>query len=117
MSELQINTTQNVKISFTAAGVGERIIAFIIDATIKWGYLFIVNLILSLLGVGGLFDGIDGWSFEAIKIIFGVPAMFYTVTLESFLGGQTLGKRIMKIRVVKIDGYLFSRAWILCYYF
>ncbi|NAS32887.1 RDD family protein [Flavobacteriaceae bacterium R38] len=110
MSELQINTTQNVKISFTAAGVGERLIAFLIDATIKWGYIFITNFILGLIGIGGFFDEMDGWSFVALKIIIGAPAMFYTVVLESFLGGQTLGKKIMKIRVVKIDGYQASFA-------
>src|SRR5690606_25898645 len=44
MSELQINTTQNVKINFTAAGVGERLLAYIIDSLVKIGYITILNL-------------------------------------------------------------------------
>ena len=31
--------------------------------------------------------------------------MFYTLVLESIMDGQTIGKRLLKIRVVKIDGY------------
>jgi len=43
MSELQINTTQNVKITFNAAGAGERLLAFTIDMAIKIGYMLVLN--------------------------------------------------------------------------
>ena len=105
MPELQINTTQNVKISFITAGLGERLLAFIIDAVIKWGYLLVSNYMLRQTAIGGVFDNIDSWSEWAIRILVGFPVMFYTFTLESLMEGQTIGKRVMKIRVVKIDGY------------
>lgn len=99
MSELQINTTQNVKIKFNAAGVGERLLAFVIDTAIKVGYLLVVRSIF------GVFQDMDQWSQIGIDALFGLPVMFYSLFLESSLQGQTLGKRILKIRVVKIDGY------------
>ncbi|GGD27732.1 RDD family protein [Hyunsoonleella pacifica] len=99
MSELQINTTQNVKIKFTAAGVGERLVAFIIDTAIKIGYLLILNKVF------GVFEGMDEWSQIGINTVLSFPVMFYTLALETFLDGQTLGKRALKIRVVKIDGF------------
>ncbi|WP_298534513.1 RDD family protein [uncultured Algibacter sp.] len=102
MSELQINTTQNVKISFNASGAGERLLAFIIDMVIKIGYLMVLNWTF------GAFDNMDQWSQIAINTVLGFPVMFYTLGLESVLEGQTIGKRIMKIRVVKIDGYQAS---------
>ncbi|KAB1067377.1 RDD family protein [Tamlana haliotis] len=102
MSELQINTTQNVKISFKAAGSGERLLAFIIDMAIKIGYLMILGNFF------GAFDNMDQWSQIAINTVLSFPVMFYTLALESLFNGQTLGKRIMKIRVVKIDGYQAS---------
>jgi len=44
MSELQINTTQNVKISFNNAAVGQRIGAFLIDSAIKTGYIMLTMI-------------------------------------------------------------------------
>ena len=41
MTELQINTTQNVNINFTAASVGERILAYVIDWIIKIAYIIV----------------------------------------------------------------------------
>ncbi len=99
MSELQINTTQNVKIKFTAAGVGERMVAFIIDTVIKIGYLLLLNKVF------GVFEGMDEWSQIGINTVLSFPVMFYTLALETFLDGQTLGKKAIKIRVVKIDGF------------
>jgi len=104
MSELQINTTQNVKIKFTAVGAGERLLAFVIDTAIKIGYLLILNWTF------GVFKNMDEWSQIAINTVLSFPVMFYTLALESFLEGQTIGKRALKIRVVKIDGYQASLA-------
>lgn len=102
MSELQINTTQNVKIKFTAVGAGERLLAFIIDTAIKIGYLLVLNWTF------GAFENMDQWSQIAINTVLSFPVMFYTLALESLLEGQTIGKRALKIRVVKIDGYQAS---------
>lgn len=102
MSELQINTTQNVKITFNAAGAGERLLAFIIDMAIKIGYMLVLNWTF------GVFDNMDEWSQIAINTVLSFPVMFYTLVLESILQGQTIGKRALKIRVVKIDGYQAS---------
>ncbi|WOD42502.1 RDD family protein [Hwangdonia lutea] len=104
MSELQINTTQNVKIKFTAAGAGERLLAFIIDTAIKVGYLLVLNWTF------GAFENMDEWSQIAINTVLSFPVMFYTLALESLLEGQTIGKRALKIKVVKIDGYQASLA-------
>ena len=102
MSELQINTTQNVKIAFNAAGAGERLLAFLIDMAIKIGYMLVLNWTF------GAFDNMDQWSQIGINTVLSFPVMFYTLALESFLQGQTIGKRVMKIRVVKIEGYQAS---------
>ena len=109
MIELQINTTQNVNINFIAASVGERILAYIIDAIIKIAYVVVVyQLMFNLLKINELIDDMDQWSRIAIIVSFYLPVVFYSLVFETFLDGQTIGKRIMKIKVVKIDGYQAS---------
>jgi len=102
MPELQINTTQNVKINFEAAGVGERLMAYLFDLAIKIGYLIFCGYIF------GAFNNMDEWSQIGINTLLSLPVIFYTLTLESLLEGQTLGKKVLNIRVVKIDGYQAS---------
>ena len=105
MSELQINTTQNVNISFTAASLGERIVAFIIDLVVIAAYLYASMFILKALGFRGLEDM---WQRMALASLIFLPAMLYTLISEITMNGQTLGKKVMKIKVVKIDGYQAS---------
>lgn len=102
MPEIQINTTQNVIISYTAAGAGERLLAFGIDTIIKVGYLSILG------GIFDVFQNMDEWSQVGINTILSLPVVFYTVVQELYLDGQTLGKKALSIRVVKIDGYQAS---------
>jgi uncharacterized RDD family membrane protein YckC len=109
MSELTINTTQNVNINFTAASVGERLGAFLLDMLIKIAYLIVVGyFIFNLMGLSNWLEKLDRWSSMAIIMLFYLPYAFYSLTLECLLEGQTLGKRIVKIKVVKIDGYQAS---------
>lgn len=109
MSELSINTTQNVNINFTVASVGHRILAYLLDLVIKVAYVIVVfYLFFYLLGLNDYIDGMDDWSRMSIIILFCFPAIFYTLILESLLEGQTLGKKLLKIKVVKIDGYQAS---------
>jgi len=109
MSQIAINTSQNVNINFNIASVGERFLAFIIDSLIKGAYVLLTFYIFfSVLDLGYLLDGLDQWSQMAIYIAITFPVYIYPVVLESLMEGQTPGKKIMKIRVVKIDGYQAS---------
>lgn len=113
MAEIQITTTQNVTISFKAAEVGERILAYIIDLVIKIAYLFFISFVLGLIArpLDVLIEddfADDPWSVMAIVIVICSPVIFYTIVSETLLMGQTLGKKIVNIRVVKIDGYRAS---------
>jgi uncharacterized RDD family membrane protein YckC len=106
MSELSINTTQNVNINFTAATVGERISASLLDLLIKTAYCIVVfSIFFYGMGISQLLDGLDEWSKGAIITVFFFPIMIYSITLESIFEGQTFGKKIMRTKVVKIDGY------------
>jgi uncharacterized RDD family membrane protein YckC len=105
MEQVAINTTQNVNINFNLASLGDRMLAFIIDLIIILAYSITIGLFVSFFDIT---DGMDQWSESAVYIVFFLPAMFYTLAFESLLEGQTIGKRVMKIKVVKIDGYQAS---------
>jgi uncharacterized RDD family membrane protein YckC len=109
MSELSINTTQNVNINFTAASVGQRITASLLDLLIKIAYSIVVfTIFFYWMGISQWIDNMDPWSQGAIITLFFFPVMIYSVTLESIFEGQTFGKKIIKTKVVKIDGYQAS---------
>jgi uncharacterized RDD family membrane protein YckC len=109
MSELTINTSQNVNIKFVAASVGERMLASFLDILIKGAYvLVILYIVFYLLGVGDYLRNLDDWSAAAIVILCMFPILIYSLVLESIFEGQTIGKKITKIKVVKLDGYQAS---------
>lgn len=111
MSQIAINTSQNVNINFNIAGVGERMLAFIIDLLIRIAYVVIIlYLFFNILDLGYLLDGLDGWSIRAVYLVLTFPVYIYHLVLESLMEGQTPGKKLMKIKVVKIDGYQASFA-------
>lgn len=106
MSELSINTTQNVKINFKAASVGERIGSYFIDLIIKIAYGIVVyGIFFYWIGFNKYFYETDPWSAMSVVLIFYFPIVIYSLTLESIFEGQTIGKKLTKIKVVKIDGY------------
>ncbi|MDQ2178904.1 RDD family protein [Marinifilum sp. D714] len=93
MSKIGIETTQNVQLNFPLASVGERIAAYLLDAVFIGVCAFFIAMMIGLLGEA-----------FAIGFVFLVPVLFYSLLFETFMNGQTPGKRIMKIKVCKIDG-------------
>jgi len=106
MSELSINTTQNVAINFSAASVGDRMLGFLLDTLIKIAYGIVIYFVVFYwMGLNSLLEDMDMWSQMAVQTVFYLPVVFYSLVLESMFEGQTIGKRIMKMRVIKLDGY------------
>lgn len=103
--ELTINTTQNVPVNFTAASIGDRLLAQIIDMLIKIAYLITVFYGIIFFSIDTFFNHLDQWSIIGIYVIIALPFIFYSLVQESLWEGKTIGKKIMKIKVIKLDGY------------
>ena len=97
MEQFQIETAQNISIQQNTAHLGDRMLAFIIDTLIIVTYYVIMFWLLLALDA----DPADMW---ALYMVLALPAFFYYVLLETFMDGKTVGKSLMKIKVVKIDG-------------
>ncbi|CAM3522921.1 RDD family protein [Flavobacterium saliperosum] len=95
-----------MNINFQAASVGDRIVAQLLDLLVKAAYVIVVYFIFFyLIGLNEYLDGADNWSVMAVVMLFGLPVIFYSLVQESLMEGQTFGKKIMKIKVIKLDGY------------
>ena len=103
MDSVVINTSQNVVIDYEPAGLGNRLLASILDILFKIGFIFTLSIIFSMLGIysGRLNNSTSIVIFFTILVL---PYLFYDLLFEIFMQGQTLGKKIMKIKVVKLDG-------------
>ena len=104
MSIVDVQTSQNIEIRFTAASVMHRVAAVAIDFIVQIGAIFGMLLIYAN-------DILDGP--EAAVIIMTV-IIFYPFIFESLMSGQTIGKRLLRIRVVSLDG---SPASVAAYFF
>jgi uncharacterized RDD family membrane protein YckC len=105
MSNLHITTTQGVKLFFTPASIGERMLAYIVDTLIKIAYVIIAIILYGqLYNINQVISSPDEVSI-ALICLFSLPVMFYTLLSETFMDGQTPGKKMLKIKVVKIDGF------------
>ncbi|MCG6914770.1 RDD family protein [bacterium BMS3Abin03] len=102
MQTIEIETSQNVNIEYPVASIGDRVAAGAIDYLIMIGYLVAILLIFSFLL--NVTSGSEYYYPTAYFIILFLPLFFYHFLCETFLNGQSFGKKIMKTRVVKLDG-------------
>ncbi|HLV93308.1 MAG TPA: RDD family protein [Aequorivita sp.] len=100
MANLEIQTTQNVNLHYKVVSLGERILAFLIDLFLFFVYLYLVQLVTE--AIGQAFS--DQWTVFGLQQLLMLPIMFYSLYMHVLFNGQTVGKMIMKTRVVKHDG-------------
>jgi len=124
---IQYETPENVQIEYRPAGLGTRFLAWFVDQIIlNFGIFlaFIVLLIFSAAFEGyfrdffrqidevvqGADEEVDPetfgmYVFGVAMLIWGLSSFFYFGLSELLLRGQTPGKRMCRIRVVKADGF------------
>lgn len=94
MQSVNIRTTQNVAIDYQIAGLGDRILAAVIDTIIQAMYAIAVFSVLAEI------QFLDTW----IMISAYLPIFFYHLICEAAFNGQSFGKKQMNIKVVRLDG-------------
>ena len=101
MGKLAINTAQNVNLDYKLIGLGERMVAFLIDGVILLTYMAVME---NLMEISRVFEGADSWTQRGFLGLFYLPAFFYSLLCHILFDGRTIGKMIMKIKVVRLDG-------------
>jgi len=100
MQTITITTSQNIDIEYEIAGLGERIVARIIDYA-----LFLLIFILGSIILGFSREVRESEVYYIVLIsIYAALYVFYDLVCEIFMNGQSIGKRVMKIKVISLDG-------------
>jgi uncharacterized RDD family membrane protein YckC len=93
METFNLSTSQNVALEFKIASVGDRILAFMLDVFILGAIGLGLGLLITQLATA------TPW-----MLVLLLPVLFYHLIFEVLFNGQSLGKMILGIRVVKTDG-------------
>jgi uncharacterized RDD family membrane protein YckC len=102
---IEVQTTQNVTIDNETAGVGYRLLAYFLDwlVSLIW-YLGWIGII-AIFSETGLWSALDGNVIMIfLTIIIAFPILLYDLLFETLNHGQSIGKMLVKIRVVNVDG-------------
>jgi uncharacterized RDD family membrane protein YckC len=105
METIKITTSQNVEIDYAVAGLGDRIVARLIDIGLFGGISYVVIIVFTIIFAGsGNTNWAKGTGFIIAIITWLSLFVFYDLVAEIFFNGQSIGKRIMKIKVVSLNG-------------
>lgn len=105
---ISIRTPENIELRYALAGPGSRAAAYFIDLLLMFGVgqllvnllIYAVMLLLTFLGAER-----EMWAGAlATLLLFGLYNGYF-ILLEWLLNGQTPGKRLIHIRVIKQGGY------------
>jgi uncharacterized RDD family membrane protein YckC len=108
---LNIDTPENVIFGYEVVGIGSRFLAALVDTTIIIVLQVVVNLTLALL-LNNAFDLLSGSAW--ISAVFGLISFAllwgYYIFFELLWNGQSPGKRLAGLRVLRTDGTPITAA-------
>ncbi len=91
---LALTTPEGIRLHMTPAGPAARAYAWLIDASIWFGFNVVISMVLSGTKTG-----------QGIMLVLAFLSFWgYPVLFEVYRKGQTFGKQAMNIRVVREDG-------------
>jgi len=96
MPVVSVPTSFNISLEFDAPGLGRRALSLFIDMLVQYLYIMLVSYIM-----GRLYWGGDEWS---LWLILMSPVFLYHIIWEVTSNGQSIGKKMTKLRVVSMNG-------------
>lgn len=105
MAAIKVPTSFNIDVEFEIPEFYRRLISLLIDMLIEYFYLRIaIEIIDSIARNSNRFDSDSEYNIQAIAILLFLPIFIYHIVLEITMNGQSIGKKIMGIRVVNENG-------------
>jgi uncharacterized RDD family membrane protein YckC len=101
MATIRVHTPQNVTLEYEVGSLGNRIVAAILDNLILIAYAgALFGLAVWLGGRLTMYNPLM-W---LVGLLIGIPYVFYNLGCEVLFNGQSLGKKAMQLRVMRLDG-------------
>ena len=111
---LIIETPERVELEFALASIGNRFLAVAIDHFIQYLSIFLIAwLFLSIAGYAAndvadapdkLMNEMPKWTIAILVLVLFLIFAAYFILFEWLWNGQTPGKRLLKLRVIRDDG-------------
>ncbi len=104
--KLTIETPEQTDLEFPIAGIGSRFLALAFDFVLQAAAFIAIGLLAAWVSSTGILGGTSATNwFAAILTILSFLVVFgYFAIFEAMWNGQTPGKRLVRIRVIKDSG-------------
>jgi len=104
-----VETPENIRFGYDVADIGSRFLAISIDSLIQ-GALYFILFVATVIVASNLVDvSLPGTATTAIAVMLILTVFViqfgYFMAFEIILNGQTPGKRLFNLRVIKDNGY------------
>ena len=111
--EVTIVTPENVSVTYQLSGIGSRFLALVLDmilqaiasaALILVAFFAVMRMAINWVQVEKAVRAQSGWVFAGMMIGLFLIAWGYFIFFETIWNGQTPGKRLLRLRVVREGG-------------
>jgi len=105
MPVISIPTSFNIDVAFEVPGFGRRMVSLLIDMAVEICYLISASWLADKLIGDEISWSEDGQhNLWAIQLLLIAPVFLYHIIMEITTNGQSVGKKIMHLRVVNRNG-------------
>lgn len=105
MAVIKVPTNFNIDVEFEIPEFYRRLISLIIDMVILYFYFKIAReVLISIAGNSDLYEEDVMYNLNGVWMLLLLPILLYHIVFEFVMNGQSIGKKIMGIKVVNENG-------------
>lgn len=106
MNKIKITTPENIEVEYTLADIGSRTAAAIIDSLIQGLFLLVLLIVMVAMNYFSpiFWERYYGWIEGISLLIYGLITYGYFIVMELSGNGQTIGKKVLKLRAIRNNG-------------